>query len=242
MSTFNTFINSVLFLPNPYENLDRTLPTSLAGGNPVNGDTDYLTIKGTGSPPRACNDCHTANPGPGSNRLILAFFKPQPLKDVQLRNIYQKLLYSKHSKESIDGFGMEHDGNISLASDLLNQSTFSGYTSQQKTDIISYLLCFDTGTAPAVGFAITLTATNVNNSTEQADWSTLQSQAVAANVDLIARGTIQGNVHGLLYQPATANYRSDTNATYTQAQLQSYILGGDTLTFMGVYPGTGTTH
>jgi YVTN family beta-propeller protein len=242
MSTFNTFINSILFLPNPYENLDRTLPTSLAGGNPVNGDTDYLTIKGTGQPPRACNDCHTANPGPGSNRLILAFFKPQPLKDVQLRNVYQKLLYTKHVSESIDGFGIEHDGNISAASDLLGQSTFSGYTSQQKTDIISYLLCFDTGTAPAVGFAITLTATNVNNSTEQTDWTTLQSQAAAANVDLIARGTIQGSVHGLLYQPATANYRSDTNATYTKAQLQSYILGGDTLTFMGVYPGTGATH
>jgi len=242
MSTFNTFINSILFLPNPYENLDRTLPTSLAGGNPVNGDTDYLTIKGTGQPPRACNDCHTANPGPGSNRLILAFFKPQPLKDVQLRNVYQKLLYTKHVSESIDGFGIEHDGNISAASDLLGQSTFSGYTSQQKTDIISYLLCFDTGTAPAVGFAITLTAANVNNSTEQTDWTTLQSQAAAANVDLIARGTIQGSVHGLLYQPATANYRSDTNATYTKAQLQSYILGGDTLTFMGVYPGTGATH
>ena len=242
MTTFNTFINSILFLPNPYENLDRTLPTSLAGGNPVNGDTDYLTIKGTGQPPRACNDCHTANPGPGSNRLILAFFQPQPLKDVQLRNIYQKLLYTKHVEQSIDGFGMEHDGNISAASDLLAQSTFSGYTSQQKTDIISYLLCFDTGTAPAVGFAITLTASNVNSSTEQSDWSTLQSQASAANIDLIARGTIQGKVHGLLYQPSKANYISDTNAVYTQAQLQSDILSGDTLTFMGVYPGTGTTH
>jgi len=137
---------------------------------------------------------------------------------------------------------MEHDGVISAASDLLNQGTFSGYTSQQKTDLISYLLCFDTGTAPAVGFAITLTAANVNNSSEQSDWGTLQSQAAAANIDLIARGTIQGSVHGLLYQPSSANYRSETNAVYTQAQLQSYIQAGDTLTFMGVYPGTGTTH
>jgi YVTN family beta-propeller protein len=240
LTTFNTFINSILFLPNPYENLDRTLPTSLAGGNPVNGNTDYLTIKGTGQPPRACNDCHTANPGPGSNRLILPFFQPQPLKDVQLRNVYQKLLYTKHVEESIDGFGIEHDGNISAASDLLGQSTFSGYTSQQKTDIISYLLCFDTGTAPAVGYAITLTAQNVNNSSEQSNWKTLQSQAGLSNIDLTARGTIQGSVHGLLYQPAKANYISETKAVYTQAQLQSYILGGDTLTFMGVYPGTGT--
>lgn len=203
--------------------------------------TDYNTIAGTGQPPRTCNSCHAANPGPGSDRLILGWFQPQPLKDAELRNVYQKQLYTKHSTQSIDGFGMEHDGNISTANDLLRQSTFSGYTSQQKTDIISYVVCFDTGTAPAVGYTITLTAANVNGSGEQSDWATLQSQASAANIDLIARGTILGKVHGLLYQPSKANYISDNNAVYTQAQLQGDILAGDTLSFMGVYPGTGAT-
>jgi hypothetical protein len=39
----------------------------------------------------------------------------------------------------------------------------------------------------------------------------------------------------------TNNYLSDTGLLYTQAQLQTFILAGDTLSFMGVYPGTGTT-
>jgi hypothetical protein len=49
-------------------------------------------------------------------------------------------------------------------------------------------------------------------------------------------------VHGLLYQPASNNYISDTQTLYTQPQLQALIEKGDTLSFMGVYAGTGTTH
>ncbi len=37
LTTYTTFINSILFLPNPNENLDRTLPTSIAGGSPKKG-------------------------------------------------------------------------------------------------------------------------------------------------------------------------------------------------------------
>jgi hypothetical protein len=44
----------------------------------------------------------------------------------------------------------------------------------------------------------------------------------------------------LLYQPSSSNYISDTKAVYTQAQLQALILAGDTLSMMGVYPGTGS--
>jgi len=241
MATFTTFINSVLFLPNPYENLDRTLPNSLAGGNPNAGLRDYLTIHGTGSRRLTCNNCHTADPGPGSNRLLSACCPPQPMKVPELRNIYQKLLYTRHNAESIDGFGMEHDGHFSTAPDLLALSLFH-YTPQEKTDLIAYLLCFDTGTAPAVGYTITLTAANVNAKKQQSDWATLQSQAAAANIDLIARGTVQGQIHGLLYQPSQNTYISDSHTRFTQAQLQALIRNGDTLSFMGVYPGSGIPH
>jgi YVTN family beta-propeller protein len=240
LDTYHAFINSILFLPNPNQNLDRTLPTSLAGGDPVTGLVDYLTIPGTGVSKQTCNDCHTADPGPGTNRIVMPKFHPQPMKTPELRNIYQKLLYTRHDPASIDGFGIEHDGHFSTAGDLLALTIFN-YTSQQKTDIISYLLCFDTGTAPAVGYTITLTAANVNGQKQQSDWATLQSQSAAANIDLIARGTIQGKVIGLLYQPGSMNYLSDKKALYTQQQLQTFIEGGDTLSFMGVSPGTGST-
>jgi YVTN family beta-propeller protein len=239
MSTFTTFINSILFLPNPNLNLDRSLPSSLNGGNPVNGQSDFLNVPGTSSG-QTCNACHASNPGPGSNRLIIASFKPQPLKTPELRNIYQKLLYTRHGSSSIDGFGLDHDGSFSTLADFMTQSLFPRYTTQQRTDIAAYLLCFDTGTASAVGFTITLTSGNVSNSTQQNYWNTLQSQASAKNIDLIVRGTIQGQVHGLLYQPSNGQYLSDTGSQYTQSQLQAFIQAGDTLTLMGAYPGTGS--
>lgn len=239
MSTYTAYINSILFLSNSNENLDRSLPTSFNGSNPAAGQVDFVTVRGTQG--TTCNSCHTSDPGPGSNRLVMNIpTATQPLKVPELRNIYQKQLYTRHDSSSIDGFGMDHDGTFSTVSDFLAQSLFNGYTSQQKIDMAGYMLCFDSGTAPAVGFTITLTASNVTNQQEQNNWALLQSQASAGNADLIARGTIQGQVHGLVYQAGKNSYLSDDHQQYTKNQLQTFIEGGDTLSFIGVYPGTGT--
>jgi YVTN family beta-propeller protein len=244
MSLYTNFANSILFLPNPNENLDRTMPTSLNGGNAVTGQSDFLTIAGTGTATMrgTCNQCHTSNPGPGSNRVIdsvmLGPVSPQPMKVPELRNVYQKLLFNTSAATTIDGFGLGHDGTFAGLAAFLSSPLFKTYTAVEKTDIIAYSLCFDTGTAPAVGYTITVTA--ANGATSATNWATLQSQASAGNIDLIARGTIQGQVHGLLYQTASSKYVSDTGTVYTQAQLESFIAAGDTLSFMGVYPGTGS--
>jgi len=247
MSLYTNFVNSILFLPNPNENLDRTLPTSLGGGNPVTGQSDFLTVAGTGVAKKkgTCNECHTSDPGPGSDRhidaVMLGTVSPQPMKVPELRNVYQKLLFNE-AATTIDGFGLGHDGIFPGLAAFLSSPLFSGYTTTEKTDIIAYSLCFDTGTAPAVGYTITLTA--ANSAAAATTWATLESQASAGNIDLIARGTltIQGHtqVHGLLYQPSSGNYISDTGTTYTQAQLQAFVNSGDTLSVMGVYPGTGS--
>ncbi|HXM40129.1 MAG TPA: YncE family protein [Bryobacteraceae bacterium] len=246
MALYTNFANSILFLPNPNENLDRTLPTSLNGGDPATGQTDFLTIDGTGTATMkgTCNQCHTSNNfGPGSDRVIQTAGVPdgsQPLKVPELRNIYQKLLFNTSAANTIDGFGLGHDGSFPGLLAFLSSPLFSAYTAAEKTDIIAYSVCFDTGTAPAVGYTITLTAATIGNSTPETDWTTLQSQASAGNIDLIGRGTIKGQLHGLLYQPTSNNYISDAGVVYTQAQLQALIGAGDTLSFMGVYPGTGS--
>jgi len=242
MALYGNFVASILFLPNPNETLERTLPTSLDGGNPVNGQTDFLTVDGTGAGMTlgTCNACHTSNPGPGSNRQIqTTSAAAQPMKVPELRNVYQKQLFVT-SGNTIDGFGVSHDGSFPGIGAFLSSPLFKGYTTTQKIDIAAYSMCFDTGTAPAVGYTITLTAGSVVSSTVLGNWTTLQSQALAGNIDLIGRGTIDKQIHGLLYQPATSNYISDTNVVYTQAQLESTIATGDTLSFMGVYPGTGS--
>jgi DNA-binding beta-propeller fold protein YncE len=251
MDLYTNFINTILFLPNPYENLDRTLPTSLGisqNGNAVNGLADFNNVVESDFVGNllTCNACHAASPtGPGSNLFIMAAFPPkvpQSLKNPHLRNVYQKLLFTPAAGTTIDGFGMDHDGNVGAVDGLVTffkSNTFTGYTAQQKIDISAYMLSFDTGTAPAVGFSHTMTKVNVTSANSQADWALLQSQAAIANIDLEVIGTLNGVVGGLLYQPSAGNYISNTGTLYTQAQLQTLVSAGDTLTIMGVYPGTG---
>jgi YVTN family beta-propeller protein len=257
MNLYTSFINTLLYLPNPYENLDRTLPTSVAAaqnGNAVNGQTDFNTVVQTFVAQTVttgeyvtCNACHLASPsGPGSDLFVMYAMGatvPQPFKNAQLRNIYQKMLFYQTASETVDGFGLTHDGSVGTVqgiSRFLKGPIFKTYTTQQLADLNAYVLSFDTGTAPAVGLTITLDASTVTNATLQNGWALLQSQAAIPNIDLVARGTLNGQVHGLLYQPAAGNYISDAGTLYTQAQLQTLIQGGDTLSFTGVYPGTGS--
>jgi len=250
MDTYTTFINSILYLPNPNQNLDRSLPTSLGNGNPAAGLNDFLTIAGSMPGPVTCQSCHTSDPGPGTNLLIRhanTTAAKQPMKTPQLRAIYQKHMFDDKATETIDGFGLTHDGSANDVFAFLQGPDFDGvYTQTEKTDMAAFELSFDTGTAPGVGYTWTVTAANVADATVQSDWATLQSQAAAGNIDLIARGTITVNgtpqLHGLLYQPSSNTYISDTSGLgpFTQAQLQTLIQNGNTLSIMGVYPGTGT--
>src|SRR5204862_4767374 len=76
-----------------------------------------------------------------------------------------------------------------------------------KNNLAAFVECFDSGTAPAVGYTRTLTLTNITSLIVSNDWSLLENQAAISNSDLIARGTIDGQLHGLLYEPLANNYK-----------------------------------
>jgi YVTN family beta-propeller protein len=246
MAAYEAYINTIAFQPNPNQNLDRTLPTSLGGGNAVNGQNDFLNVKINSTPVNTCNSCHSSNPGPGSDLYIVTRPNlPQPLKVPALRNIYQKQNFSNASgSSSIDGFGMASNGSNSTLLQVLQQPVLGGFGNnpQAQLDVAAFILSFDTGTAPAAGYTRTVTSANVTaDPTIASDWALLQGQAAAGNIDLICQGTIQGQLHGCLYQPSTSTYETDTTGLgpFTQAQLIGFIQAGDTLSVMGVPPGSG---
>jgi len=242
MTAFTNFINTVAYPPNPNLNLDGSYPASIAGGNPQNGLTDFLTLPAS-TLNQTCNHCHLITPGPGSSLQIQnAPNQNQPFKIPQLREIYQKLLANFGSGDvSIDGFGIEHDGDSDNPFDLLRESVFGPVSdnAQTRRDIDAFLLCFGTGMAPAVGYSRTITQPVTLSALS--DWNTLQGQAASGDADLIVKGTINGVVHGLVYQPAANNYKPDTVTlpNLTQLQLVKLISSGDTMTIMGVPPGSG---
>jgi hypothetical protein len=249
MNAYRDFINTITFEPNPNQNLDRTYPANFNGGNASAGKdvfffTNYVGSVGGGL---QCNSCHTGPPGPGSDSLIIpaaALQESQDFKVPHLRNAYQKLNFNNAvGTNSIGGFGFTHDGTDPTLQAFLSRPVFVNINSNAtiKNNLAAFVQCFDTGTAPAVGFSRTLAVTNVTSTSISNDWTLLQNQAVSNNIDLIVLGTIDGANHGFLYQPTSNNYRPDSTnlTTFTRTQLTTKVQNGDTLTIMGVPPGSG---
>jgi hypothetical protein len=163
----------------------------------------------------------------------------------QLRAIYQKMGFNNTSNAaSVGGFGITHDGTDPTLQAFLARPVFLliRNNSKVKNDLAAFVQCFDTGTAPAVGYTRTLVSSNASTISVSNDWSLLEAQAALTNIDLIAKGTLDGQRHGWLYEPAAAKYRPDTTnlAASTRSQLLTKILNGDKLSIMGVPPGCGT--
>ena len=244
MTAYREFIETIQFPPNPNQTLDRNLPSTIAGGDPTAGQHTFLTEPYTAGNV-TCVQCHLTISGTDRTMSPKSLLQEsQDFKVPQLRNLYKKTFFTDTpGATSLDGFGLSHDGTDPSLFRFLSHPTFPFIQNDTtKTNLSAFLLCFDTGTAPAVGYSRTVVSTNVNDSALNTDWTLLQNQAAASNIDLIAKGTIDGKRHGLLFQPASSTYKSDRIGLgpYTQTQLKTKIQGGDTLTFMGVPPGTGT--
>ncbi len=247
VAAYTNFINTITYEPNPNQNLDRTYPTNFAGGDANNGLFLFSNTNYAGVPGLVCSSCHTAPPGPGSDRLIIPgtfLQESQDFKVPQLRAIYQKTHFDNTpGTNTIDGFGFTHDGTIPTIQAFLSQPVFVTIRGNPtvKNNLAAFVQCFDTGTAPAVGYTRTAVAANVNSLSLSNDWNLLESQAAVSNIDLVIKGTIDGKLHGAVYQPAAGTYRLDSTrmTTLTRAQLQTKILAGDILTLMGVPPGSG---
>ena len=62
---------------------------------------------------------------------------------------------------------MTHDGSVDGILEFMTDPSFQGYTQTERNDMAAYVLCFDTGTAPAVGYTRTLTKTTVTTTPVQ---------------------------------------------------------------------------
>jgi YVTN family beta-propeller protein len=253
ITAYSAFIDTVVFEPNPNQNLDRSVPTNFNGANAANGRAFFNSQLYAFD--RVCVHCHVDAPGTGAglgNRIALPFDDRafQNFKIPHLRNVYQQTTFNNApGGKSIAGFGMTHDGSEPSVSSFLRRPQFplNAGNAAVRADLEAYMLCFDTGMAPAVGYARTMVAANVNSPSISNDWLVLEGQARTqdtfgiAYIDLIAKGTLDNHPHGLLYDPVSDTYLVDwTNIPpLTHAELQSKILAGDTLTFMGVPPGCG---
>ena len=237
MDALAVYLLTIRHHPNPNRNPDRTLPTSFSGGNPVTGRNlfnDHLTSH--------CVTCHALPGGTDQNiDLKREVDGTQEMKNPSLRTVYQRagLFRPVAGQTSLSGFGLGSDGiGSSLPTPHFYQLDNLG-TTQQLADVAAFLLCFDTGTAPAVGRSVTFPPAAAAGFA--AELTLLETQAAVAGVcDLVVRVKIAGQPRRFRYHPATGKYLADRlgQPALTRAELLS-LAGEQPVTFLGVIPGDG---
>jgi hypothetical protein len=254
MTALNDFVMPLTYPPNPNENLDRTMPDAPAGSPSALRGQEFFLSYPLDSTGRTCSSCHAAaNFGPGTNHKMVAkstIGEAQDLKVPQLRNLYRKTGFLDASgADNKRGFALLHDGSMDLISNLLR----SGHTAMfnfgstpesadaNRADLEAYLLSFDTGMAPTVGFQVTFDGTNGADPLALGRRDTLRSQAEAGNCDLIAKGRVNGQLRGWLYQGGD-QWKSDKalEPQVNSATLMALAGLGSEITLSGVPPGCGT--
>ena len=251
MAAFGDFVLPMVHPPNPYQHLDRTMPGD-AGPSPnpsaKRGLNFFMNVQVDGGA-LTCNQCHTATAfGPGTNGQITDRFALQEAQDMkvpQLRNMYRKTGFTDlPGAVNKRGFGFIHNGAVDNLFSFLKFPGFNFGSPQSvadanRRDVEQFLLSFDTGMAPAVGYQITFVGTSDPVALARAD--TLKGQADSSFCDLVAKGRVNGQPRGWLYlggdlwQPDKA-----AESDIATAALLALAAPGSELTLTGVPEGTGT--
>ena len=245
MIAISTFANALVYPPNPNEALDRTFPDAPIGQpSAARGQTFFMNTPVQGT--LRCVDCHAAaNFAPGTNAQVIdhaAIQQTQDFKVPQLRNLYKQRGY-RDSVGAVNqrGFGLLHDGTVDNLMDFLQSPRFSFPGGDaDRADVAAFLLAFDTGMAPAVGYQLTFDGTNGGDAVAQARMDTLEGQADAGNCELIAKGRVNGQPRGWLYTGG-GNWKSDkaAEAALTRGALLAFAGPGSEVTVTGVPVGSG---
>ena len=252
MQAYRDFIETIIFAPNPHRNLDNGLPETLGSGSPRAGESYFrntsFSIPAIGQSLR-CTDCHSHPTGVdarvqfriGQNTVLDIV---QPMKIPQLRSVYQKNYFDNEpGAESLAGFGFEHDG---VRATIAQAHTGPRFESIQDNETVinnltAFLMCFDTGTVPAIGYSRTITGASVDDPDVVAEWDVLIEQASRKNIDLIVHGKIGDAPVSYLYHVTRMKYQRNRTRTsfLTHANLVAEIRNGATVTLMGVPLGSG---
>jgi YVTN family beta-propeller protein len=264
MDAFTDFIMTVKYPPNPFRNLDNTMPATIsvpaqtgggafANGNPTTGQT-LFTNNNLDANVFTCNQCHLLPTGTTNNLFNgTADGESQDFKIPQMRNMYEKVgfnvirpqLQSGNGSnigltDQKRGFGFLHDGSVSLT-EFIAAGVFTS-TTQQERDLFAFSMAFPTETRPAVGGQQTVNSTNKNDGAVIATINTLIAQAEAFACDVIVKGTIGGTAKGYAYDRNANNFVPDqlSEAAVTEAALRASVQAGDVIVYAGVPRGAGT--
>ncbi len=239
VDALGAYLFSLRHHPNPNRARDNSVPATLNGGSPARGQTLFAAHF------NHCGICHVLPSGSDNNvddlRNIGA---AQPIKTPTLQTVYQRaFLDTRPGATNVAGFGLLHDGTGGRqALPTVHFYELDGLTGSGFADVASFVLCFDTGVAPAVGFGFTVTSANRSDPAVLAAWALLEAQAELTNrCDLVVHGRVQGERKSFQYDSVTRALRSSRSADglILRTDLLAQLRPDDALTVQGVLPGAG---
>jgi hypothetical protein len=243
MTAFSAFVMPLAFPPNPNEFLNDSLPDAPPGvPSARRGRVFYLNATVDGG---TCASCHAIPTG--TNRLIIpdqALLADQDIKVPQLRNLYKKTGFRDAPGVNKRGTGFLHDGSTDNIFDFLHFPLFNFgppvVADDNRRDVEAFLLAFDTGTAPAVGFQVTFDGTS--NPTGESQVDTMRTVYDNSRCDIVAKGRISGQPRGWVYVGSdqwAADKAAEVDLTTSQL-LALATDAGSAVTVTGVPKGSGT--
>jgi hypothetical protein len=247
LTAFGDFVLPLAYPPNPNQHLNRTMPDAPSSqASALRGQTFFMNQAVDGG--LTCNTCHVATTAGTNGQVVnrLALQESQDFKVPQLRNLHRKTGFKDTTATTWinkRGFGFIHDGSTD---NLFNFLKFTGFNfaapaDPKRRDLEAFLLAFDTGMAPAVGYQLTFSGSNNSDPTAIARLDTLMGQANVNNCDLVAKGRVAGVPRSWLYQGG-GSWKGDMAAesAISTAQLRAVGGVGSELTVTGVPDGSGT--
>ncbi len=267
MQQFSDFILQVFEPPNPVRPLNNTLTGSAllgqskfftCGGDP---NTQVGCPFPTDAQPDAiltdavedCDGCHNTNPG-------LGFFgtggeqsfegEPQDAKVPHYRNLYTKIgMFSVGVpllSNQVRGFGFLHDGAIDTLQTFHDAPVFFMQGTDLQ-DLEQFSLQFPSDLAPIVGQQVTLTSTNGGVVNPRIDlliqrastsFPSFMLGGTVKECDVIVKGTVGTTPRGWVRE-ASGQFRDDTDALWTDANVRALAATDGPLTYTCAPPGSG---
>jgi DNA-binding beta-propeller fold protein YncE len=253
LAIFIEWLESGTYPPNPNQTLERGLKTTPPQANAAAGEVAFFADVIDTTPlfgfnvEISCAACHTFEPGnfSGTNGEVIGgavLEESQAQKVAHLRNVYRRTGFDQSAPEVKAGFGFIHDGSIGTVMDFLGLNAFSFWPENKMDDIAEFVLAFDTGTAPSVGFRVLIDSSHYGGAELVQEIALLESRAAAGDIDLVLRGLFSGVDRACLYDPSTGAYLPDSvvdPAVDRQWLLDQAHAGELAGCFIGVSPGEG---
>jgi len=204
-----------------------------------------------------CNTCHLVDASKGAFGTIGKSTAEgegisQEFKVPHLRNMYQKVgRFGSFSQfgdnddivgDQIRGFGYLHDGSVESVDNFLSSAGFIFENDKKRTQVVDFVMVMNSDLAPIVGQQATLTESTGLDTDERIDLLLERAQVITprAECDLIAKGFVENQARGFLFDGKDSFQSDKQSEVYTYEQLREFATKpNNALTFTCVPPGSG---